>query len=387
MNTAATTPFTDDILEALNRPTGKAEGKEGITMTSGDNASAGVRNSLSPTYPQSYPFNHWWIAGRSAEVESGKILSRRLLGIDVAFYRRQGGEVAAVEDRCAHRGVPLSMGSVEGDNLVCRYHGFRYAPDGRCVMIPTQEKIPAKARVRSFPVVEHAPFLWIWMGDPALADASKAPDYPWMRDEAWSTAVGYTAIACNWMMLKENVLDLTHFSYLHAATFEMDGEYGEPSEYAFEDGIVKFRQNFIDKPLPPAYTMHSELKGRRFDRYDEGASLSPAEHSFLSRIVDRQPQPGQPSEYFMRFLHLTTPETPTSMHYWWVMGRDHARNPEALAAITDVTHRGFEEDRVMLEALQRQVDAHGGSIAEVSVLADQAGLQARRQLQMVMKNG
>ena len=356
-------------------------------MSSRDQAAPDAAGPARSAYPESYPFNHWWIAARSTEVEHGRILSRRLLGLDVAIYRRQDGTVAAVEDRCAHRGVPLSMGWVEGDNLVCRYHGFRYAPDGRCVMIPTQDKIPAKARVRSFPVVEHAPFLWIWTGDPDLAHASKAPDYPWLRDETWSTAVGYTPIACNWMMLKENVLDLTHFSYLHASTFEMDGEYSTPPEYAFESGIVSFRQTFIDKPLPPAYTRHSELAGRPFDRYDEGSSLSPAEHSFLSRIVCRQPQPGEPGEYHMRFLHLTTPESPKSMHYWWVMGRDHARNPEAVAAITDLTTQAFEEDRVMLEALQRQVDKQGGVITEVSVLADQAGLQARRQLQLAMKNG
>ncbi len=333
-----------------------------------------------------YPFNHWWIAATSAEFGPGQLVSRRLLGYPIVLYRRTDGAMAALEDRCPHRGTPLSLGWLEGDELVCGYHGLRFTDDGRCARIPTQVQIPPTACVRAFPVVESAPFVWVWTGDPALADEARVPNYPWLTSSDWVSALGYIHVKANYLMLKENVLDLTHFAFAHRSTFEMDDDYGTPPECVVENEQVSFRQAFIDKPLPPFYGDACGLAGIAVDRFDIGTSLSPAEHVFTARIVNRAPAPDQRAEYFVKFQHMTTPESPTSHHYWWVMARDHGLGPQAQAWMQRVIEAGFAEDKRILEAIQAQIvdDPYPERAVEISVLADRAGLQARRQAQRLI---
>jgi phenylpropionate dioxygenase-like ring-hydroxylating dioxygenase large terminal subunit len=140
-------------------------------MTQSDPTAADLRRD--------FPRNDWWVVAESREINSKAPLARRVVGVDVMLYRQTDGTVVALEDRCAHRGLPLSMGCLDNDHVVCGYHGFRYAANGHCVRVPTQHEIPEKARVRRFPIVEQAPFVWIWTGDPALADRIQVPNYPW----------------------------------------------------------------------------------------------------------------------------------------------------------------------------------------------------------------
>ncbi len=337
-------------------------------------------------HPANYPLQHWWVAASSSELGEAQLLPRRLLGCDVLLYRRRDGTPVALEDRCVHRGLPLSRGWLEGDDVVCGYHGFRYASHGACIRVPTQAQIPPRATVRAFPVVEKPPFVWIWTGDPARADVAKVPVYPWLNDARWVYAMDHLRINCNYMALKENVLDLTHFAYAHRSSFEMDDDYGAPPRCSNEHGRVTFRQDYLNKPLPPFYGDHCGLGRKPVDRYDEGTCFSPAEHVFTARIVNRDPAPGEREEYFVRFHHMTTPESPSAHHYWWVMARDHGLGDDARAWMTAVITAGFEEDRVILEAIQQRLDdcEDPSRLREVSVLADTAGLQARRQLEALL---
>src|SRR5947199_892811 len=104
----------------------------------------------------------WYIAAQSNELERAPsdraLLARMLLREPVVLYRREDGTPVALEDRCCHRHLPLSMGKLEGDRLRCGYHGLLFAPDGRCVEIPGQASVPPQARVRAYPVVEK--FRW-----------------------------------------------------------------------------------------------------------------------------------------------------------------------------------------------------------------------------------
>ena len=345
-----------------------------------------TRDAYGPGLGANYPFNHWWVVAASHEVGRERLLGRRYLGLDILLYRQQDGTVIGLEDRCVHRGLPLSMGRLEGDKIVCGYHGFCYSPQGECVRVPTQTQIPPKAAVRSFPVIEKPPFIWLWTGDAALADVDTAPYYPWLNDEAWVHALGHIHINCNYMPLKENVLDLTHFAYAHASSFEMDDDYAVPPQCSVDDGRVSFRQEFLGKALPPFYGDHCGLGQKRVDRYDEGTSFSPAEHVFTARIVNRNPAPGERNEYFVKFHHMTTPESPRSHHYWWVMARDHGLGPAAVEWMTRVITLGFDEDKVILEAIQKRIDdsPHPEALPEVSVAADLPGLHARRQLQILL---
>ena len=98
------------------------------------------------------------------------------------MYRQSDGQVCALEDACWHRLVPLSKGRLDGDTVVCGYHGLKYNAQGRCTYMPSQETINPSACVRSYPVVERHRFVWLWMGDPALADPALVPDMHWNDD-------------------------------------------------------------------------------------------------------------------------------------------------------------------------------------------------------------
>ena len=126
--------------------------------------------------------NAWYVAAWSKDITS-KPLGRTLLNEPIVLYRTSAGAVAALEDRCCHRGMPLSCGQVFGNNIRCEYHGMVFDGAGKCVEIPGQSIIPQSATVRSFPVEERDDLVWIWMGDKALADPEKIVRYPW--HQAW----------------------------------------------------------------------------------------------------------------------------------------------------------------------------------------------------------
>ena len=121
------------------------------------------------THPRTFPLNRWWIAGFSWELKDQPV-ARTLLGKPMVLFRTPDGQVAALQDRCCHKDLPLSCGKVEGRGLRCGYHGLLYSHEGTCVEIPGQDKIPAKAKVVSYPLREKDQILWVWVGDRAGRD-------------------------------------------------------------------------------------------------------------------------------------------------------------------------------------------------------------------------
>ena len=162
--------------------------------------------------------NYWYVAASDHDVQR-QPLGRIILGEPIVFYRLEDGTPVALEDRCAHRHLPLSMGKLVGDTLQCHYHGLRYDKTGTCVRVPGQDMIPRSARVKSYPVVERYHWLWIWMGDPALADPDKIPDFHWFDDpENWGAKGQYLHVKANWQLIVDNLLDLTHLAFVHETT-------------------------------------------------------------------------------------------------------------------------------------------------------------------------
>jgi vanillate O-demethylase monooxygenase subunit len=110
------------------------------------------------------------------------------------------------------------MGWLGGDEIVCRYHGLAFDGQGRCTRMPLQEKLNPQAQVRSFPVVERHRFVWVWPGNPELADASLVPDMHWNDDPEWA-GDGKTMFAkCDYGLFVDNLIDLTHESFVHATS-------------------------------------------------------------------------------------------------------------------------------------------------------------------------
>jgi phenylpropionate dioxygenase-like ring-hydroxylating dioxygenase large terminal subunit len=332
---------------------------------------------------RNYPYNCWWVAAFSDEI-TRDLLGRWLLDTPVLLYRREDGTPVALENRCPHRGAPLSLGCLKGDEVQCGYHGFRFAADGTCVDIPTMKVAPSSANVRTFPLVEQAPYVWIYLGDPAaMDDVPPPPVLEWTTDSAISILHGRIDIAANYLLLKENVLDLTHFGYVHAKTFGITDWVDLPN-FTTEGDTTGFSQKFIGSPLPPLFALPMGLPvGTPFDRDNSGAFVSPA----LQRgdVDFRDPATGEVTAR-LRIAHATTPISPTEMHYFWLVARDYGTAPEMMEELRQLTLVGFDEDKVIIEAIQQTAsrDPRGTGAPEFSVKMDTAGIQARRIVQRWM---
>src|SRR5688572_6892210 len=108
--------------------------------------------------------NYWYVAAWSKDL-SPEPIARTILNEPVVLFRTPDGKAVALQDRCAHRRMPLSHGKVVGETIVCCYHGLAYDFAGRCVRVPGQATTPAGIGVRAFPLVERYGAVWVWMGD------------------------------------------------------------------------------------------------------------------------------------------------------------------------------------------------------------------------------
>ena len=207
--------------------------------------------------------NQWYCAAFGHELKR-EPLARMFLGEPVVMYRTGDGTPVAFEDRCCHRRAPLSRGKVEGDNLRCGYHGLLYDPAGRAIWAPGQDRLPAGARVRSFPIVEKHGWLWIWMGDPALADPKAAPNYDKYDHLEWASYDQLLPVKANYFLVVDNLLDLSHLPFLHAATI------GSPEDtnptLTWERGPDWVKGVRIARGLSPSARNLQEGFDFRFDR-------------------------------------------------------------------------------------------------------------------------
>ena len=330
-----------------------------------------------------YPRNCWWVAAFSDEV-GRDLLGRWLLDTPVLLYRREDGSVAAIEDRCPHRGAPLSLGCLKGDAVQCGYHGFTFDSAGQCINVPSMKAPLPAARIRSFPVIEQAPFVWVWLGETERKGSVAPPHQPeWIGEPGFAERHGRIDIAANYMLLKENVLDLTHFGYVHASTFKIT-DWVDPPRFSSEGETTGYHQSFSSSPLPPVFADPMGLPpGTPYDRENYGSFLTPALQ--IAAVDLLEPRSRTVTGRF-RVIHATTPIDASHMHYFWVVGRDHGTDDAEMDALAAITKIGFAEDEAMIEAIQalQLRDPRGASAPEYSVKMDGAGIQARRIVQKWM---
>ena len=160
--------------------------------------------------------DHWYPLAWSHEVKHGKALGTRFAGEPIALYRSKAGQVFALEDRCAHRQVPLSRGLVDGDTLRCGYHGWAYGADGRCVDVPYLGKGHLPNGVRGYPCREVEGLIFVFPGQPCLALTTPLPTLGSVADPAYKTRRFGREIGCHYTFMHENLMDMNH-QFLHRA--------------------------------------------------------------------------------------------------------------------------------------------------------------------------
>jgi vanillate O-demethylase monooxygenase subunit len=337
---------------------------------------------------QSFPRNQWYIGAFSHEVGRTP-MERTLLEEPVVFYRTEAGLPVAVAGRCPHRRFPMVRGTLSGDTLQCGYHGWTFDCSGACVRIPSQsDYVPSGFRLRTYPVVEKWQWLWVWMGDPALADASLIPDHRHLHleDSDWLASVGgVEPLAGRYQLMNENVLDLTHIEFIHAATIGTGGIAAAAIE--LEDrGRYLYSERTLTEPVPtPFHTRVLGLDGP-VDRVLVTEFYPPAFLASGSRFfrAGESRTPGGRLFGEFRVFHIATPETATTSHYFWAFTRSFGQHDDALTAELRAGWRlGVLEDIDAIEANEQMID-RGPEQNDLSAKADAGALRGRRMVETMI---
>ena len=306
--------------------------------------------------------NYWYVAATDAEI-GRKPLPRTILGEPIVFFRTEAGAPVAIEDRCAHRHLPLSMGKLVGDELQCHYHGLRFGTDGRCIRIPGQEQIPRGAKVKTYPVVERYHWIWIWMGDPALADPAAITDFHWLDDPNIGAPRAPICTSRRTGSSSSTICSISRISaFVHDTTIGnlALAEHAKVKVTRAPNNVVVTRW-IIDQEPPPTFKKVGGFTGN-VDRWQIIDFVPPA---FLRLDVGATPTgTGAPDGkrvggIGMRNLNAITPETETTSHYFWGQAHDFdVKNAETTEKIFEQIKTAFLEDVAVFSAQQRNLDHH-----------------------------
>ncbi|MEK9678997.1 MAG: aromatic ring-hydroxylating dioxygenase subunit alpha [Rhodospirillaceae bacterium] len=342
-----------------------------------------------------WPHNAWYHAAWNSEVETGaKPVKRTLLNEDVIIYRDLQGEAHVLEDRCCHRATPLSLGEVVEEGLQCGYHGLIFGGDGKCVSVPGSKTIPSKAKVRSYPTVEHQEIIWVWMGDPAKANVNKIIDFPWNDDhENWPHIHDCYEIECNYNLLIDNLMDLTHIPYIHRNTIgggDQKGQVNAEFEVTPKDTGVHYIRWMENIMPPPTYKLGAGWHDDQMcDRWQEFEYKAPTTVDQWTGALEvgrnaREFREGKPGGFNIRLYHGVTPRTETSCYYFWTAHNGYRpQDPEATKILHEQIAFTFNEDLEFLEEQQRCMAATQDQEL-VNIKHDAALVPARKAIERMI---
>jgi vanillate O-demethylase monooxygenase subunit len=323
--------------------------------------------------------NRWYVAAYGSEI-GREPLGRTILGEPIVLYRTESdGRVVALADRCVHRRFPLSASRLDGDRIVCGYHGFTYDTAGTCVFVPGQQRIPRTARVAAYPAVELDSFVWVWIGDPALADEKLIPRAPHLADPDMVTVCGMEPIDGDYGLLVDNLMDLSHETYLHGGYIGTPEVAETPiaTEVDEDAGIVRVSRHMLDAECPPFYARSTGIQGR-ITRLQDIEYFAPCLYLLHSRIMPV----GQDAPVFRtEITYAITPSAPGKVYDFWAVSRDFATDDDEVTAfLRDFNHQVVMQDVKALNLLQRALDSEPAGYQELSINIDTGGLAARRIL-------
>jgi vanillate O-demethylase monooxygenase subunit len=332
---------------------------------------------------EGFPADCWYATAWSRELSGGALLDRTILGERLVLYRTEQGKVIALRNRCPHRSAPLTLGHREGDSLRCGYHGMLFGSDGRCTAIPGQDKIPDTAVVRSYPVVDRNGWVWVWPGEPALADPAAVPVVTGLDDPAWMMRAGYVHYKAGAHLLHDNLLDFSHVQFVHAKSFGGGANWADkPDVQRLENGF-RFQHWLANVPVAP-FLRELMPDAPNQDILNEYEFLLPG-----ILTLDTQSQTAgtgtrgalsRDGYFHSMSCQAVTPETATTAHYFFANGIPTGAPEAALEVMYKGTLMAFEEDRTMIEAQQAQMLADPEQPISLAGLAADAPIVQMRAM-------
>ena len=334
--------------------------------------------------------NTWYVACKSEDID-GKPLGRQVCGERMVFYRDGQGQVAALEDFCPHRGAPLSLGFVKDGKLVCGYHGLEMGCDGKTVAMPGQ-RVRAFPAIRSYPAVERYGFIWVWPGEAAKADVALLPQLHFFDNPQWAYGGGLYHVQADYRLMIDNLMDLTHETYVHANSIGQPEIDETPCITKVDGDEVITSRHMEGIQAPPFWKMAMRANGlpddAPVDRW-QICRFTPPSHVMIDVGVALAGNGGfdapDDKKVYCVVVDFITPETDTSMWYFWGMARKFKPQDPALTdSIREGQGKIFGEDLEMLERQQRNLSAHP-SRELLKLNIDAGGVQSRRVIERLLE--
>lgn len=338
-------------------------------------------HEIAPATAPSFPLDQWYVAALSQELKD-QPLGRTLLNKPVVLFRTADNQVAALEDRCCHRALPLSGGTVEERGLRCGYHGLLFSEGGKCIEIPGQDKIPSKAKVPAYPVREQDQIIWIWFGSAEHPQPTFAPPaYDVHSSGKYLFDGDVYHYDAPYQLIHDNLMDLSHLGYVHLHTIGGNASIHMNAQMNVDgdDSMVRVVRHMPDSVPPPTYTAAYPFKGN-IDRWQEIEFHINHLRIWTGAIDAGTDDLNNPDRggFHMRGFHGVTPETDTSSHYFWTMATNPEHDPEAVTAkVLHQTRLTFDEDKVVIEA-QYQNMCRFGTRPMIDIHVDVGANRARR---------
>lgn len=330
--------------------------------------------------------NAWYVAAWAREIKA-ELQQILVLGEKICVYRDASNQVVALEDACPHRKLPLSMGRMKDGGVECGYHGLTFNGQGQCTWAPSGS-IPSKAKVHAYPVHEKYDLVWIWMGSPELADSKDIIDIPNFNNPEWGVNQGAAMdLHCNYLLMCDNLLDPTHVSWVHQSSFAQAATKSAPLEVTQTDTGYIVHRWMMDAEPAPFYKKVIEFEGN-CDRLQHYEVRYPS-HALIRAIFTPAGTGGvngtlHENTFVMDSYNFMTPTTETETRYYWFQLRSIRPEDKALSQLmTDDVQHAFEEDRVVLNAVQ--VGQNEKKLPNIDLPIDSGQLHFRRELALMIE--
>lgn len=271
--------------------------------------------------------------------------------------------------------------------LQCGYHGFVFDPSGTCVSVPGQDSIPSRANLVGFPVAACGPFVWVWPGDPVRAKVDQIPAMEPLESTGWTFVTGEAELGCDYGLLIDNLLDLSHETFIHAGTIGSPEIAETPitTEADEMNGVVRVRRAMRGVQCPAFFERFTGLR-TPIDRGQDIEFFAPSMYLLHVTLAAGAPLDDPPfgNEAFrIRVFYAITPGGANITHFRFAMARDFGHDDDELSLLFERSQYDLiAEDARALEILQRGIDDQGWP-TEVSIRIDSGGLASRRVLKQM----